>query len=228
MPGRVIAVLGMHRSGTSCLVGLLEQAGVFLGDVSRKNPSNVKGNRENYRIMALHEELLKVNGGSWDAPPEVVRWPDDLKARRDEIIASYRDAPLWGFKDPRTLLTLEGWKEALPGLELVGIFRHPLAAAESLRRRNGFPIETGLRIWSAYNDRLLRYRETYGFPVVCFDDEALTDLVGRLATSLALPSPADPLDFFEPQLRHPAPDDDASLPEDVHRLHLRLQQVAFR
>jgi hypothetical protein len=218
----------MHRSGTSCLVGLLEQAGVFLGDVSRKNPSNVKGNRENYRIIALHEELLKVNGGSWDSPPAAVSWPCDLKARRDEIIASYGDAPLWGFKDPRTLLTLEGWMEALPGLELVGIFRHPLAVAESLHRRNGFPIEKGIRIWSTYNDRLLRYRETYGFPVVCFDVEELTELVGRLAMSLRLPPAAGRLDFFEPQLRHAAPADDALLPGDVHRLHLRLKQVAFR
>src|SRR3989442_910928 len=63
MPGRIIAVLGMHRSGTSCLVGLLEQAGGFPGGVSRKNPANVKGNGEKPRITAVHHELLKVNGG---------------------------------------------------------------------------------------------------------------------------------------------------------------------
>src|SRR6266446_4453200 len=152
MPGRIIAVLGMHRSGTSCLVGLLEQAGVFLGEVSRKNPSNLKGNGENPRIMALHEELLRINGGSWDAPPETVVWPRELKTRRDGIIGDYRGAPLWGFKDPRTLLALDGWLEALPGLQFVGIFRHPLSVAESLERRNGFSLEKGLRLWSAYND----------------------------------------------------------------------------
>ena len=220
-------MLGMHRSGTSCLVGLLEQTGVFLGDVSRKNPSNAKGNGENSRIMALHEDLLKVNDGTWEAPPGAVSWPRDLKARRDEIIASYRDSALWGFKDPRTLLTLEGWIEALPGLELVGIFRHPLAVAESLRRRNGFSIEKGLGLWSTYNDRLLRYQERYGFPVVCFDAEGLTDLVARLATSLGLPPATGPLDFYQAELRHAAPDSDALVPDDVHRLHLRLRQSAF-
>ena len=220
-------MLGMHRSGTSCLVGLLEQAGVFLGDVSRKNPSNAKGNRENPRIMALHEDLLKVNGGTWDAPPAAVSWPRDLKARRDEIIASYRDATVWGFKDPRTLLTLEGWIEALPGLELVGVFRHPVAVAESLRRRNGFSIEKGLGLWSTYNDRLLRYRERYEFPLVCFDVDGLTEVVGRLAASLGLPSPTEPLDFYEAELRHAAPEDDPLMPDAVHRLHLRLQQAAF-
>ena len=228
MASRTIAVLGMHRSGTSCLVGLLEQAGVFLGDVSRKNPSNAKGNRENPRIMALHEDLLKVNGGTWDAPPQAVSWPRDLKARRDEIIASYRDSALWGFKDPRTLLTLEGWLEVLPGLEFVGIFRHPLAVAESLHRRNGFAIEKGLGLWSTYNDRLLRYRERYGFPIVCFDVDGLTEQVQRLAKSLGLPPSAGPLDFFETELRHTAPDENALVPDHVLRLHSELQRTAFR
>src|SRR5262249_48097435 len=125
MAGRTIAVLGMHRSGTSCLVGLLEQAGVFLGDVSRKNPSNAKGNRENARIMALHEDLLKVNDGTWDAPPEAVSWPRDLKARRDEIVQSYPDSPLWGVKDPRTLPTLQSWPETLPPPHPPAIFPPP-------------------------------------------------------------------------------------------------------
>jgi len=221
-------VLGMHRSGTSCLVGLLEQAGVFLGDVSRKNPSNAKGNRENARIMALHEDLLKVNDGTWDTPPEAVSWPRDLKARRDEIIASYRDSALWGFKDPRTLLTLEGWLEALPTLELVGIFRHPLAVAESLHRRNGFSIDKGLDLWSTYNRRLLRYRERFGFPIVCFDIDGLTELVRRLSTSLGLPPATGPLDFFAADLRHVAPDDDALVPDHVNGLHLELLRAAFR
>ena len=33
-PARVVAVLGMHRSGTSALAGSLEQHGLFLGHVS--------------------------------------------------------------------------------------------------------------------------------------------------------------------------------------------------
>jgi len=65
----VIAVLGMHRSGTSCLTGLLEDAGVPLGDVQKENPHNPLGNQENLRIMHLHDAVLAANGGSWDAPP---------------------------------------------------------------------------------------------------------------------------------------------------------------
>ncbi|HBM84618.1 MAG TPA: sulfotransferase family protein, partial [Halieaceae bacterium] len=31
-PRRVIAILGMHRSGTSCLTGSLQEAGLELGE----------------------------------------------------------------------------------------------------------------------------------------------------------------------------------------------------
>ena len=38
MPDRVVCILGMHRSGTSCLTGSLQQAGLFLGDCHTWNP----------------------------------------------------------------------------------------------------------------------------------------------------------------------------------------------
>jgi hypothetical protein len=60
----IISVLGMHRSGTSSLVGSLEEAGVFLGNVQRVNPNNPKGNLEHLKIMKLHDDLLAENGGS--------------------------------------------------------------------------------------------------------------------------------------------------------------------
>ena len=66
---KVIAVLGMHRSGTSCLTGLLEDSGVYLGNVSKKNPHNLKGNQENLRIIHLHDAVLSDNGATWDNPP---------------------------------------------------------------------------------------------------------------------------------------------------------------
>src|SRR5205085_1596864 len=85
-----VCVLGMHRSGTSCLAGTLEEAGLYLGEVIRKSPFNPKGNRENPLIMALHEELLSANSGSWDDPPREVVWSDEQRRARDEIIGSYR------------------------------------------------------------------------------------------------------------------------------------------
>lgn len=199
----MIAVLGMHRSGTSCLAGTLEEAGLFLGRVSRQNPHNLKGNRENPRIMALHDDLLAANGGSWDDPPETVVWPDRLRAERDSIIGEYAGLPLWGFKDPRTLFTLEGWREALPGLCFVGTYRDPGAVARSLEARNRFPLATSLALWVRYNRRLLACQDRFGFPLVSFDldGETYRAKVSRLIAGLGLTVPEGGLSFFEGALR---------------------------
>ena len=54
----ILAVLGMHRSGTSALIGSLQAAGLHLGKHNTWNAHNLKGNRENNDIVQLHEELL--------------------------------------------------------------------------------------------------------------------------------------------------------------------------
>ena len=92
MQQRIIVILGMHRSGTSCLAGTLQEAGLYLGEVHTENPFNRKGNRENPSIMALHEDILAHSEGSWHQPPAGCHWLQQHIARRDTIIASYRNA----------------------------------------------------------------------------------------------------------------------------------------
>ena len=103
---RAMIVLGMHRSGTSMLAGTLEEAGLTLGDVVNQAPDNAKGHRENLAIMSMQEDLLQRNAGSWDNPPETVSWGRLHRAVRDLFISSFRSSKVWGFKDPRTLITL--------------------------------------------------------------------------------------------------------------------------
>ena len=146
-----VIILGMHRSGTSCLAGSLEQAGLYLGEVNKKAPHNARGNRENRDIMDLNDLVLSSAGGSWDNPPHPwIHWSADQIAARDALIATYPTDKVWGFKEPRTLFTLDGWLDALPNTQLVGTFRHPMAVAQSLKARNGFSIERGLDLWLAF------------------------------------------------------------------------------
>jgi hypothetical protein len=203
MSKQVIAILGMHRSGTSSLAGTLQEAGLFLGDVFTSNPWNPKGNRENSKIMQLHNALLEANGGSWDQPPTRVIWSEDHRRQRDAIIADYEGAACWGFKDPRTLLTVEGWCEALPNLGFVGTFRHPEVVARSLQRREGRDAETWIALWVQYNERLLAWHRRYKFPILDFDSDADTYLqdLRRVIADLNLPGPAEELHFFDPSLR---------------------------
>jgi len=226
-PGAFI-ILGMHRSGTSCLAGSLEQAGVFLGGVNKTAPHNAKGNQENLAIMDLHNAILQASGGDWDAPPEVVEWHAEHRLRRDEIIATYPSDEIWGFKDPRTLLTLEGWLEAMPSARIIGTFRHPNAVAQSLHARNRFTREKSVALWTNYNTRLLRYQRQLGFDLACFDwppvtyHQRLNDIFARL--SLSQLSLAD--SFFEANLRvnHAVPD--SKLPKDAAEIYQALIEVA--
>jgi hypothetical protein len=218
----------MHRSGTSMLAGTLEEAGVYLGKVSRKNTHNLKGNLENKRIMSLHNNLLEENGGSWDAPPSIVLWSRKHKKLRKAIIREYREQPIWGLKDPRTLFTVDGWAEAIPDLSFVGIFRHPLLVAGSLRLRNGFSMEKGLGLWFQYNQKLLHYHEILKFPIVSFDDEGLQLLskIRKICLSLGLNNADRNGTFFEAGLRHSTIDEDYALPEKVLGMYEDLQNNA--
>jgi hypothetical protein len=169
----IVCILGMHRSGTSCLTGSLQQAGLRLGKYHSWNRYNQKGNRENQDFVDFHEDLLAANGASWDRPPRRLKFDKEDCASARELLARFSGLGSWGFKDPRALLALELWREADPELHYVGIFRHPRAVAESLRRRAGgrITIERGMHLWYHYNRLLYRAWKEHRFPMLCFDWE---------------------------------------------------------
>ena len=222
----VTCVLGMHRSGTSCVAGTLQAAGLFLGEVSTAEKHNQKGNRENGAIVSLHDDLLADNGGTWRDPPETVSWSRDHRIRRDAIIAEMgRVAPRWGFKDPCTLFTLDGWLEVLPAPTFVGVVRHPGAVVRSLETRRGSSLRGALALWTSYNERLASVRERYEFPIICFDASAEDLIAGlrALCAGLALdPRAADA--FFESTLRHQDGGAESwdGIPPDARALYERL------
>ena len=113
----MIAIVGMHRSRTSCLTGCLENAGLALGDVQRSNPHNQRGNLEDRSIMELHDEVLQSSGGAWDDPPLRVTWSED-QLQRAATFLPVDGQSIHRFKDPRTLLTLSGWRSLVPDLDL--------------------------------------------------------------------------------------------------------------
>lgn len=223
-----VIILGMHRSGTSCLAGALHEAGLYLGNVNEKAPHNAKGNRENRAIMDLHDQVLSANGGSWDSPPFTLTWTTKHAAARDALIESYPADRRWGFKDPRALITLQGWLDALPGAQCVATFRHPLAVAESLERRNDFPYEKSLDLWVRYNTRLLNYQREMNFDVINFDwpaDRYRAGLVD-MAARLGLVAPENGLSFFQPELRKSSTQRETRLPVEATEIYAALREIA--
>lgn len=208
----VLLVLGMHRSGTSCLTGLLQQAGLVLGDVIEEAPYNKKGNREHPSIMQLNEAVLAANNAAWDSPPPYdaeLHWNSGLKDQRDDLIRSLGGHRLWGCKDPRMLLLLPFWLEGLQHyhVHFIGTFRHPLSVALSLQARQpDMSLEHGVKLWQHYNNVLMHIHEKYSFPLVDFDSEITLykQQVQDAVKQTALFDVADmkQCDFFDESLRH--------------------------
>lgn len=218
----------MHRSGTSCLTGSLQQAGLQLGECHTWSMFNQKGNRENQAFVDLNDLVLEANGGSWDKPPARVVWADRHRAMGRELLAAHAHMDLMGFKDPRTLLTLEGWKELEPHLEFAGIFRHPNAVAASLERRNGMARKQALYLWYEYNRRLLQeYRRT-PFPILCFDtpEQEFQHNLGEVIERLGLQHPDTQDRFFDGGLKNFDHQRGARLPFKVWRLYRRLRAIS--
>lgn len=229
--GRAVMVLGMHRSGTSMLAGSLQQAGLELGPCSTWNEFNRRGNREHPSVVAFHERLLARQGNAWHTPPAtVVPWTSAERRAARRIIASFRGSACWGFKDPRGTFFHEGWQQLLPTLAFVGIFRHPSAVAASLHVRGGMPAHDAIRIWLAYNRRLVSLHRQRPFPLLCFDDdeELLHRQIDAAASGLGL-RPIGHDRFFTHELKHHLPAT-AALPREATDLYdtLRQRQQGFR
>ncbi|MEO0983336.1 MAG: sulfotransferase [Pseudomonadota bacterium] len=227
-----ILVLGMHRSGTSCLAGCLEAGGLYLGDVDTYSNFNKKGTRENRDLMEVHDAALAAHGAAWDAPPPgPVSWPADQFAPLKAHVESFGDRPLWGGKDPRALFLLEGW-ERLTEPRYVATYRHPAAVIASLTTRakawgdETFTETKALGLWTAYNARLLDQRARAPFPLIRFDQSA-EDYLAKLA-DLCAPLGLDgakAAEFYSGQLRN---HDDAAapVPEAAREIWERLEEAA--
>jgi hypothetical protein len=199
LPGAAVVVLGMARSGTSAITRLLELLGMELGPAQALLPpagENSKGFFEHRPIVQINKELLERMGGSWSEPPRFAQgWErdpglEDLRKRARELLAAdFGSAPLWGFKDPRTSLTLPFWDELL-GREAgyVICHRRPLDSARSLEQRNGIRLDDGVALWTHYMASALantagRRRIVVGYEELLSDRETL---VGELADFLGV------------------------------------------
>jgi hypothetical protein len=227
-----ICVLGMHRSGTSCLTGIMQNFGVQLGDVFTENLHNQRGNRENSRIVNLNEELLSANDATWYRPVVISSWNDQQVQERDLIIEELqgRSKEFWGFKDTRTLFTLNFWLDVIDHPKFIGTFRHPHRVALSLNARDNAPIDQCWELWHVYNTRLLELAREYNFALVNFDlppSEYLEDTLNKLVElGLDANKTEEARAFFDTELRNQASCsvDDVELPAHVSDLYQQLLQ----
>lgn len=220
-------VLGMHRSGTSAVTQLLGLAGAQLpAHVMPGDEHNAKGYFEPWRIALFNDHRLRAGGGAWDdvfafpyrplADEAERSWEEEARAL---FLEEYADVRFPLLKDPRVTVLLPAWRRVLAdldiGLRCVIPVRHPLAVAGSLARRDGFPPEKSVLLWTAY--MLAAEAYTRDLPRVFVDyDSLLADWRGEVARIEAAHGAGLPkltkkagiaIDtFLTPELRHNAAD----------------------
>lgn len=163
---KTFVVLGMHRSATSLVSKGLSNE-INMGASFQPMEDNPKGHLENWNIVAVNDEILSLAGGSWDNPPShksIMK----VKGSKVELDINYicnkfnMSGDNWGFKDPRTCLTIDLWLPYLINPHFVCVYRDPMQVAESLKARNGFTIEKGLRLAKEYNKRIAQFLKRRG------------------------------------------------------------------
>ncbi len=136
-----IIIIGSHRSGTGLLNQLLELLSVHMGDVQ-------EANHESVCFLRVNDELLRSVGANWANPePFLVHLQDkDFVGQGVELARKTLDKNIhlygkvehgqhWGWKDPRTTLTLSIWLRLFPKAKVVHIVRNGIDVGLSLMRR---------------------------------------------------------------------------------------------
>jgi len=157
-----VIVIGMHRSGTSLVAGMLSLLGVYMDPALDLHPGTgadeiglamrATGYGEAMAFRRVNESLLDVADSRWDCVDGFLAQRDErlfaalsvLRLRlatfgrlRAGFLTLRPDVPggAWGFKDPRTSLTLPYWLRLFPQARVLHVRRDVDAVIASLIRR---------------------------------------------------------------------------------------------
>ena len=160
-----VAILGMHRSGTSAVAGFLAKAGFFAGTETELLPAaedNPKGFFEREDVNALNDNILAELGGAWDRPlarrvvdEKTPAWGPEVERVLEGLDDAGGGRPIV-LKDPRISLLLPAWLPALDQrFTILLVDRNPLDVALSVRRRDHRPLYVATALWQLYCTELL-------------------------------------------------------------------------
>lgn len=217
-----VLVLGMHRSGTSALAGMIEQAGA-LGPLTPlpPNDANPKGYIESKKIMIFNDRLLAKMNSNWDDPLSSTKalsknyrlTSKDYRDAADILRSEFLDARLFVLKDPRICRLLPFWTKALAKLEIntlpVLTVRNPLEVASSLRTRDGMSTEHALLLWLRHTLDAEYYSRKIPRSVNTFEDllsnptQVIQNIKASFDSDSGLFNPSNSVtDFVSEDLRH--------------------------
>lgn len=158
----IYIVLGMHKSGTTLVARALHESGIPMGEGFRKGASYQELKYESGWAQDINDAILGVGRGAFsltvtsrclnaDAIDDQIA--GKMRAGAERFSRQFAD---WGFKDPRSALTYQFWRDNLPAHRLIVVYRDPLSV---WRRYYNFiswlAIRRPFTVWDDYNRRIL-------------------------------------------------------------------------
>jgi glycosyltransferase involved in cell wall biosynthesis len=157
---QAIVVLGMHRSGTSALAGVLCGLGAAAPEktLMGPHPCNQKGLFEALGLAQAHDEFLAAAGSCWhDWRKFDLPWARSQAAAQHAakiktvLTEEFGDEPMIVLKDPRICRFVPYTLSLLADLNVSPVavlpVRNPLEVALSLQRRDNFAVPKSMMLW---------------------------------------------------------------------------------
>ena len=167
-----VIVLGMHRSGTSILGGLLNKMGLKTGGpLIRPNTDNEKGFFERIDVVLQNDNFLSRQNSYYglnlykyspllglksfftDPKPNFFN-----EGKRGLAFLNDPNNYPWMLKDPRLCVTFRTWLPLLNFVPaIIFTYRHPYDVAMSLHTRyEKYKIARGLKLWYIHNKMAIK------------------------------------------------------------------------
>ncbi|MFC1738363.1 hypothetical protein ACFL1G_04845, partial [Planctomycetota bacterium] len=135
------------------------------------------GHFEDTAFLSLNRQILQVAGGSWKNPPK----KESIYKVREQFEGTIRDlinrknSSLWGWKDPRTVLTIDLYMPYLNNPHLIICSRNAESIANSIVKRDKIDFCEAEKIVSIYLKRIEEFiAENPSLPMInVFYEDAL-------------------------------------------------------
>ena len=163
---KTIVVLGNARSGTSMVAGILKILGVKMDAREYVDASNPKGDFESIEAHRINQRIYQLATGKvsdselhWYPPPyeRVLELKDNSEIQ--EMVKEFIQGKkgVWGWKNPKTSLTIELYLPLLKNPYFVIVTRDPLKVAESTVKMARLSLDRALEIVDFYNESIRRF-----------------------------------------------------------------------
>ncbi|TMI72956.1 MAG: hypothetical protein E6H09_08190 [Bacteroidetes bacterium] len=139
MSPKVLIITGMHRSGTSVITQWLRRCGLPVGE--RLEPAgigNADGHFEDADFLEIHQQFLKarkIPSSGFTSSPFRSLTPLEKEPLVSLLVEKNDQHEQWGWKEPRTCLFLDVYKELIPSAFYLVVVRDYKATVNSMLQR---------------------------------------------------------------------------------------------